>query len=72
MGKSLGSPSQPDSMQGNMLYDVPYTTASTVSGRAGTTNNNSVVNVNINSAKGNETDLQSMAQYLMLRKSFNF
>lgn len=39
---------------------------------ASTTNNNSVVNINITSAKGDANDLQSMAQYLMLRKALNF
>ena len=41
-------------------------------GRSGTTNNNSVVNINITSARGSSSDLQSMAQYLMLRKALNF
>jgi tape measure domain-containing protein len=41
-------------------------------GRSGTTNNNSVVNINITTNKTNANDLQSMAQYLMIRKSLNF
>lgn len=71
--RKSASPPPPDiSNPNNILYDIPYTPASKASGKSGTTNNNSTVNININSARGNEADLQSMAQYLMLRKSFNF
>jgi len=42
------------------------------SGKSGTINNNSVVNINITSSQNNSNDLQSMAQYLNLRKSLNF
>lgn len=53
------------------LIDVPTTPASP-QGRSGNTNLNSNVNITINSSRNSSEDLQAMAQYLMIRKAFNF